>query len=284
VAIGVTRVSRATLIVGAIALAACSERPSASYGILATTTSLQSSGLLDVLLPAFTEDTGHDLRVFLAGSGRALEMLRLGDADVVISHAPEREAQAMHSNPSWFYRKVMFNTFVLVGPADDPARIRSAPSVIDAMRRIARAPVRFVSRGDESGTHERERQLWTMAGAAPPAMHLIVSGAGMSTTLRHAAEARAYTLTDKPSFLRLSRAIDLALLFEGGPELLNTYAVIVGHASSPGHRIGQDWAEWLVTGRGRTMIRHYRVDGHTAAEPWPAGAMADRPEALPNPL
>jgi tungstate transport system substrate-binding protein len=262
--------------------AGCRDAPvTAGYAILATTTSVQSSGLLDVLLPAFRADTGGELRVFLAGSGRALDMLRHGDADVVISHAPDAEARMLETQPAWTYRKVMFNTFVVAGPADDPAGVRGSASVAVAMRSIAARGARFVSRGDESGTHERERALWMLAGISPDATRLLVSGAGMATTLRQAAEAEAYTLTDKPTFLRLASSIDLALLFEGDPALLNTYAVIVGHTATPAHAIAVAWKEWLSAGRGRALIANYRVDGQRAFDAWPANAPSDHPHALP---
>jgi tungstate transport system substrate-binding protein len=274
----------AVLLVATIAgtVAGCRDAPvSPRYAILATTTSVQSSGLLDVLLPAFRRDNGYDLRVFLAGSGRALEMLRHRDADVVISHAPEAEARMLAAQPRWVYRKLMFNAFVLVGPADDPAGVRTATSVTDAMRGIARSTARFVSRGDESGTHERERALWHMAGAAPAAKQLLVSGAGMSTTLRQASEAAAYTLTDEPTFLRLSNSIDLVVLFEDESELLNTYAVVVGDPASPGHDIALEWMNWLLQGRGGALIAAYRVGGQVAFHRWPEDARSADPHALP---
>lgn len=209
-------------------------------------------------------------------------MLRYGDADVVISHAPEAEARMLASHRCWLYRKVMFNTFVIVGPNDDPAGVRQAASAPDAMRRIAASAARFVSRGDQSGTHEREQLLWKLAGTAPADGALLTSGSGMSTTLRQAAERRAYTLTDKPTFLRLQQSIDLSLLFEGGRELMNTYAVVVGDGGDERRRIAEGFAEWLVRGNGRASIDEYRVGGRQAFTPWPSDANAGDPRALPH--
>jgi tungstate transport system substrate-binding protein len=185
------------------------------------------------------------------------------------------------TQPAWRYRKLMFNTFVLVGPAPDPAGIRTATTAADAMRRIAASGARFVSRGDESGTHERERALWQRAGRTPDTSRVLVSGAGMATTLRQAAEASAYTLSDKPTFLRMSNGIQLTLLFEGDPELMNTYAVVVGAPATPGHRIAVDWMAWLLGGRGRDVIVSYTVGGRRAFETWPPGVPSNDPYARP---
>src|ERR671911_1581246 len=131
---------------------------------IATTTSVQNSGLLDSLLPHFAP---AQVRVHAAGSGRSLEMLADGVVDLVISHAPETETRYLATHADWRYRKLASNWFVIVGPKDDPARVRDAADALDAFRRIAAAPVPFVSRGDESGTHEREQGFWRSAGVAP---------------------------------------------------------------------------------------------------------------------
>ena len=131
---------------------------------VATTTSVQNSGLLEALLPHFTDAT---VRVHAAGSGRSLEMLADGIVDLVISHAPETETRYLADHPGWLYRKLAFNRFVIVGPRADPAMIRQAGDALEAFRRIAGAPVTFVSRGDSSGTHERELMLWKAAGVTP---------------------------------------------------------------------------------------------------------------------
>jgi tungstate transport system substrate-binding protein len=162
---------------------------------LATTTSVQNSGLLEALLPHFRDAT---VRVHAAGSGRSLEMLADGVVDVVISHAPDAEARYLSEHPEWLYRKVAFNRFVIVGPKNDPAAVRQAADALDAFQRIAGAPVTFVSRGDSSGTHEREQALWKAADVMPPPDRLLVSGRSMAVALRHAQERQATRCPMKP--------------------------------------------------------------------------------------
>src|SRR5688500_6147682 len=166
----------------ALLVVAC-QTASGSYLVLATTTSVAHSGLFDALLPQWQHGGGPDIRPALAGSGRAVAMLERGDADVAISHAPDAEAALLTRHPRWHYRNFMFNEFVLVGPASDPARVREAATLDDAMRQLARSDAAFFSRGDESGTHERERALWQAVGTSPPDQRLLVTGAGMAVTL-----------------------------------------------------------------------------------------------------
>jgi tungstate transport system substrate-binding protein len=149
--------------------------------VLATTTSVANSGLLDRVLPAYE---AQPVRAIQVGSGRALSMLETGGADVVISHAPEREARVISEHPTWFYRKILYNDFLIVGPSADPASIAGLTDAVTAMKRLLESHQRFLSRGDESGTHERERQLWAAAGVAPNPDQVIVAGAGMGQTLR----------------------------------------------------------------------------------------------------
>ena len=249
--------------------------------ILATTTSVGSSGLLDVLLPAFERTSGVTASSQLVGSGLALKMLADGNADVAITHAPAAEADALRTHPSWQYRKIMFNRFVLVGPASDPARVREARDAPDAMRRIARSTARFVSRGDGSGTHERERQLWTAAGAAPPDDRLLVAGAGMAATLRAASESGAYTLSDRATFAQLQKEFALAVLLEHGADLLNTYAVTVDPGSTSAGAARQ-FAGWLSDGNGRGMIEGFRIGAEPAFVLWPAGTSRNSPGDVPR--
>lgn len=263
----------------ALAMAACA-RPAAEPIVLATTTSVGNSGLLDALTPAFERDVGVAVRAHLVGSGQALRMLERGVADVAISHAPAREAGVMREHPGWFYRKIMFNDFVVVGPRGDPAGVAATRDAAGAMRRIAEQGARFVSRGDSSGTHEREGQLWKAAGARPHPDALITSGQGMAGTLRIASEMSAYTLSDRATFAQLAPAIDLAILHEGSPELLNTYAVIVPHGDDgrPRRAEAAIFGRWLSGRHARDIIAGYRVRGQSAFTVWPA----DRPAAAPS--
>ena len=260
-----------------VSLSACSRSVEPRRLSLATTTSVGNSGLLDPLLASYRDETGVDVRAQLVGSGLALKMLSDGHADVVISHAPAAESTAMREHPAWDYRKIMFNDFVLVGPPGDPAGVASAPHLIDAMRRIASSDTRFLSRGDGSGTHERKQQLWVRAGRTPPKDRLVVAGAGMGSTLRSASETIAYTLTDRATFNQLQNTLKLKVLFEGGPLLLNTYAVI----HDPARTAAAAFAQWLSDGAGRKKIADYRIGNASAFVVWPAGKPRSTPDALP---
>lgn len=251
--------------------------------VLATTTSVGNSGLLDVLAPAWQKATGIELRPALAGSGRALRMLANGQADVVISHAPEAEAAMMSPPRSWRYRKFMFNDFVLVGPASDPARIAAQSTLEGALARLVSSGAVFVTRADQSGTHEREQALWKLAGAAPSAGALLTSGAGMAVTLRQASDGGAYTLSDRATFEQLKSRIDLRVVFAGDPRLLNTYAVIVDR-TAPHRADAVRFADWLVSGEGRDLIAGYRIAGSDIRPftVWPEHAQNGMPYALPH--
>jgi tungstate transport system substrate-binding protein len=246
---------------------------------LATTTSVDNSGLLAELLPAFRADVGIDVKVAAVGSGIAIDLLKRGQADVVISHAPAREAELIRDG-SWIYRKLMFNDFVLVGPLDDPAGVAAATTVEEAMRRIALSGHRFISRGDSSGTHERERDLWRRIALEPRPGQIVVAGSGMGATLRVASATRAYTLSDRATFSQHASRANLRIVFEGGPLLLNTYAVIArGDSPGPVRRL----LDWLTDGSGRRIIADYRTAaGVQAFNVWPAGCARERPEDLPH--
>ena len=244
--------------------------------LLATTTSVGNSGLLDRVLPAYRPAV---VRPVLLGSGRALDALDAGDADVVISHAPEREARLLAARPALWYRKVLYNDFLIVGPADDPAGVAGAPDAVEAMRRIARSGATFLSRGDGSGTHERERALWTQAGAAPDPPRLVVAGAGMGQTLRVASRSGADTLADRGTFEALAASVALTVLHQGDPRLLNTYAMI----ADPGNARGLAFARWLAEGQGRAAVAAVldsrTIRGFTL---WPASTPGNHPEARPR--
>lgn len=244
---------------------------------IATTTSVQNSGLLSVLLPEFELNEGVEVRAHATGSGRALQMLSSGAVDAVISHSPLAEQRLMQDHPDWSYRKLAYNWFVVVGPATDPARVRMATDIADAFRRIAESDATFVSRGDESGTHERENVFWEAAGRRPITQRLLVSGRGMAQALRHADEARAYTLTDAPTFRQLADGLDLQILFEDDASLLNTYSVIHRADSVEARAL----AAWLFSDAGRTMLAAFNVEGGRGFEPWPSGCAAGAPTDLP---
>lgn len=235
--------------------------------VLATTTSVSNSGLLAPLLAEFEKDHGIVVRAHLVGSGLALRMLAQGDADIAVTHAPETEAAYLRDHPDWRTRKMMFNDFVLVGPPADPAKAGGV-AIDEAMRRIAQAGVRFISRGDNSGTHERENQLWDIAKMKPPAPRLVAAGAGMGSTLRVASETASYTLTDRATYLQNAADLELKILVEGGQLLVNTYSVVLSPA---GRRVkdAERFFEWLSRGRGREVIDAYRIGEVQAFTAWP---------------
>lgn len=259
------KLAAAVLLVAMTAMAGC--RAPAPPLVLATTTSVANSGLLDPLLAEFEKDHGIVVRAHLVGSGLALRMLAQGDADTAITHAPETEAAFLRDHPEWRVRKIMFNDFVLVGPPGDPAGA-GGQAIEEAMRRIARADVRFISRGDNSGTHERENQLWEIAKTKPPVGRLVPAGAGMGSTLRVASETASYTLTDRATYLQNAAGLDLEVLVEGGPLLVNTYTVQFSPGSSRANE-AERFFEWLSRGRGRQVIDGYRIGNVQAFTSWP---------------
>jgi tungstate transport system substrate-binding protein len=194
--------------------------------ILATTTSTADTGLLDVLGPMFTEASGYTLKPIAVGSGAALALGEGGEADVVLVHSPQAEQTFMAEGFGAERRTVMVNDFVIVGPQDDPAGVADVGSTADAFRAIAESQSRFVSRGDESGTNALELRLWKQAGIEPAGHWYIESGIGMGDTLNIANERGAYTITDRGTYLALRDRLELPILIEGDPALLNIYHVI----------------------------------------------------------
>lgn len=259
------RIAAVAALVGAVLLAGCGSSgpavgPSAERSlILATTTSTQDSGLLEELLPAFTRDTGWQVKTLAVGSGQALELGRRGEADVLLVHSPAAEEKFVAEGTAGSRRLVMHNDFVLVGPAADPAGIRGAPSV-EAMGRIAAAQVVFVSRGDESGTHAREKELWTKAGIKPAGGWYQSTGQGMGATLRVASEKAGYTLCDRATYLAQRDSLQSEVLSEGDPSLLNVYHVIE-MTQRAGDRVQPDgaaaFASWITSPPAQQLINQF---------------------------
>lgn len=195
--------------------------------ILATTTSTQDSGLLDVLLPVFQEETGYQVKTVAVGTGQALKMGMDGNADVLLVHAPSAEMEFMQQGYGKDRALVMHNDFVLVGPKNDPAQVKQAQSSVGAFQAIAQMKSTFVSRGDGSGTHTKELQLWKQAGIVPENQPwYLSSGQGMGATLMIAEQKAAYTLCDRGTFLANRDHLTLQILFQGDSTLLNVYHVI----------------------------------------------------------
>lgn len=229
---------------------------------LATTTSTENSGLLGYLLPAFERATGYRVHVIAVGTGKALRMGRDGDVDVVLVHDANAEREFVKSGFGVARREVMYNDFVLVGPRDDPAGIRGSGGAETALARIAASSSRFVSRGDESGTHRKERSLWQRAGIEPAGAWYLEAGQGMGKVLQMAAELSAYTLTDRGTWLAYRERSTLRILHQGDPSLYNPYGII---AVSPSrypdiHHAGANaLIEWITSPQGQRLIGGYTV-------------------------
>ena len=229
---------------------------------LATTTSTRDSGLLDVLVPIFEEETGIGVKVVAVGSGQALELGRRGDVDVLLTHAPEAEQQFMAEGYGEEHRSFMYNDFVLVGPQTDPAQLNLETSIIDAFRQIVRTQSLFVSRGDESGTHMKEKSLWNRAGLPTAGEWYVEAGAGMAEALRMASHKQAYTLTDRATFLAQQKGLKLTILSEGDPLLQNRYSVIVVSRRKHPHvqdKAARRFATFLLSRQAKTIIRQFGV-------------------------
>lgn len=195
--------------------------------ILATTTSTQDSGLLDVLIPLFEAETGYTVQTVAVGTGQALQMGEEGNADVLLVHAPASEEEFMANGFGKDRAAVMHNDFIIVGPETDPAGIMGRTSAFDALKMIFESGSIFVSRGDDSGTHKKELDVWSKAELDPQGQAwYLETGQGMGATLTVASEKGAYTLTDRGTFLAQRENLDLVILLEGDPPLLNPYHVI----------------------------------------------------------
>ena len=217
--------------------------------ILSTTTSTQDSGLLDVLVPLFERKSGYTVKTISVGTGQALALAALGEADVTLAHAPALEKKYVDDGKMQNRRLVMYNDFVVIGPEDDPARIKGEKSTLASFKRIAAAGARFVSRGDKSGTHILEQNLWKQAGVTPAAPWYIESGQGMGATLGIADDRKAYTLTDRATLLAFAKRVRLAIMVEGDRPLLNIYSVMeVNPANGPRVHTagGKAFADFMV--------------------------------------
>ena len=239
-----------------------------SYLLLQSTTSTVNSGLLDAILPHFTKQTGVEVRVVSSGTGQALRSARNGDADLVLVHSKHDEEKFVAEGYGLERFDLMYNDFVIVGPPNDPAGVRQAQSATQALSIIATAGVDFVSRGDESGTHKKELHLWELAdrnlNRISQQPWYLESGSGMGATLNIAINKRAYTLTDRGTWIRFGNKSDFEILFEGGEELFNPYGLILVNPKQHPHVNvvdGQTLIDWLIGEDGQQWINSYRVDG-----------------------
>jgi tungstate transport system substrate-binding protein len=256
---------RAFIVGVAVLLAACTPpnphaaTPARPDLLLATTTSTQDSGLLDVLIPDFEKQTGYKVKTSAVGTGAALAIGARGDADVVLVHAPSLERDFMSQGNGDLRLLIMHNDFIVVGPPSDPAKIKGKP-VLDALRTVAASQAGFISRGDNSGTDVLEKSLWKQAGIAPSRPWYVEAATGMGQTLQIASEKNSYTITDRATYLARKATLQLALLNDGDPPLLNYYHVItVNSAKFPKVNAAgaRDFAKYLVLPETQKVIASF---------------------------
>ena len=251
---------------GALTIAAAAHGESRSI-IVASTTSTQNSGLLGWLLPQFTATTGIEVQVVAVGTGQAIRIATNGDADLLLVHHEASERKFVADGLGLARHPIMHNDFVLVGPGADPAGIRGMNDILMALRRIGEGEQLFVSRGDDSGTHKKELELWGSAGFDPcPASGSWYreAGSGMGATLNIASAMGGYTLSDRASWVSFGNKGDFEILLEGDPPLNNPYtAIVVNPERHPHVRVDEAQAlvDWLTSARGQAAIALFRVDG-----------------------
>ena len=228
--------------------------------ILATTTSVQDTGLLDVLLDLFTKESGYTVKPIAVGTGQAIELGRKGSADILWVHSPDDELQFVAEGYGTNRVSFMHNVFVLLGPTGDPARVRGTSAITNAFRKIAEAKSPFVSRGDQSGTHKKELKIWKQTGITPAAPWYIEVGQGMAQTVHVANEKQAYCLADRSTQLSLRKMIQLGIVSEGDPALRNVYSLILVNpvkfpkVNAIGARALQDF---LLSARTKKIVEEF---------------------------
>src|ERR1700724_4849768 len=242
--------------------------------VLASTTSVEASGLLANILPQFTAKTGIRVNVVAQGTGKALDTARRGDADVLLVHDPEAEDQFMSEDHGSTRRQIAWNDFIIVGPTTDPARVQGSRDSVAALKSIASTQALFVSRGDKSGTNAAELRLWKIAGQTPDQLgnqkwYRDVGG-GMGQALNAASAMDAYTLSDRGTWLNFNNKGSLVIAVEGDPRLINRYDVIElngqKHASAK-FNAAKLFADWLVSSEGQSSIGAYQVSGQKLFNP-----------------
>lgn len=239
---------------------------------LATTTSTDNSGLLNVLLPPFEEKYNVKVDVVAVGTGKALALGRNGDVDIVLVHAREAEDEFVKAGHGVNRRDVMYNDFVIAGPHEDPAGIAGMTDASKVLAKIADAEAPFVSRGDDSGTHKKEMLLWEIAGTVPNGRWYMETGQGMGATLQVAAEKRGYVLADRGTYIAYKENANLDVLCEGDPILRNPYGIIaVNPARHPHARYVEAMMliAWITSPEGQRLIGNFERNGEQLFLPWP---------------
>lgn len=242
--------------------------------VLASTTSVENSGLLAHILPIFTKETGIEVRVLAQGTGQALQTAARDDADLVLVHDPEAEAKFIAGGDGIEPTQIAWNDFVIVGPAADPAKLAGGHDAVVALKQIAGAPAPFVSRGDKSGTDALEKRLWKAAGIDPAAAGggrwYRDIGGGMGAALNAAAAMAAYTLSDRGTWLSFNNKGPLQVLVDGDPRLINRYDVILLNPAKhpvPKQQLARRFAQWLASPEGQAAIGAYKLGGEQLFHP-----------------
>ena len=249
---------------GTVNAFAANAAPKQKNIILATTTSTQDTGLLDVLIPIFEKETGYFVKTIAVGSGQAIAMGQKGEADVLLVHSPDAEKKFVADGFGVNRQLVMHNDFIIVGPAADPAKIKGTKSSAEALKLIANANALFISRGDNSGTDAKEKTLWKKADINPVGQKWYQeTGSGMGQTLNVAAEKKSYTLTDRGTYLSLKKNLGLDILVESDSALLNIYHVIEVNADKwPKVNIAgaKAFADFMISKKTQNIIKTFGID------------------------
>ena len=231
---------------------------------LSTTTSTDNSGLLKALLPTFEQKYDCKVDVIAVGTGKALKLAEAGDVDVTLVHARAKEDKFVADGFGVNRRDVMYNDFVLIGPKNDPAGIKSVKTAAEAMAKIAAAKVKFISRGDDSGTHSKEKGLWKTADMTPTGDWYVEAGRGMGDVITMANELQGYTLTDRGTFIAYQDKIELPVLFAGDPAMFNPYGVIAVNPKLHPHvnyDLAMSFIAFLTSPAGQKAIADFRMNG-----------------------
>jgi len=231
--------------------------------ILATTTSTADTGLLDVLVPLFTQRTGYEVKTIAVGTGQALAMGERGEADVLLVHSPAAEMRLIENGAAINRQYIMYNDFVIVGPAADPAGVKGMTAGHEALLAIKQNAALFVSRGDNSGTHRKEQELWQTAATTPSGAWYIESGTGMAATLAIAEDKQGYVLTDRGTFLAHKKNLTLVVLVEGDAALKNPYHVMQVNPARFRHvnaRGAERFVDFMLSRETQEIIAAFGVD------------------------
>jgi tungstate transport system substrate-binding protein len=231
---------------------------------LSTTTSTENSGLLQYLLPKFEAKANAKVKVISVGTGKALELAKNGDVDVTLVHARALEDKFVAEGHGVNRRDVMYNDFIIAGPESDPAGIKGSKDVLAAMKKITASGAKFISRGDNSGTDQMEKAYWKQAGSQPQGSAYVSAGLGMGEVLNMAAELRAYTLTDRATYLAYQARTGLQIAVEGDPKMFNPYGIIAVNPQKSkdlNYKGAMQLVEWITSPEGQQLIAAFKVDG-----------------------